>query len=123
MIRQAPSLIIAVALVGACWRSSPPPPPAQPAAQPSTLARRTPPPARDSVIQVMEQLAEDMCACRSSQCAHGVMDEVTRWSQERRKNSEEPPKLSDEDEARAAELGERMGTCLQNAMGTGSAIP
>jgi hypothetical protein len=117
------SLIGATLVVtAACWRSSPPPP-AQPAAQSAPAPRRTPaPPRRDSALQVMEQFTDDMCSCHDSQCAQRVVDDMTRWSQEQTSSNREPAKMTEEDTQRAAEIGERMGACMQNAM-AGSAAP
>jgi hypothetical protein len=72
-------------------------------------------------MQVMEQFVEDMCDCHDSQCSQRVVDEMTRWSQDQAKNNREPPKPSDEDIRRFAELGERMGMCMQKAMSAGPA--
>jgi hypothetical protein len=117
VIGHVRALFIALVMIGACWRSSPPPP-TQPAADKPTLPGRTATAAQESAMHVLERFAEDMCDCHDSQCAQGVLDEMTRWSQEQ-KNSEQPPKLSDDDVKRAAALGERLGMCMQKAISAG----
>lgn len=74
-------------------------------------------------MQAMERFVEDMCSCSDSPCAQRVVDEMTRWSQDQAKASQEPPPLSEEDTKRATEMAERMGQCMQNAMATGPATP
>jgi hypothetical protein len=64
----------------------------------------------------MNEFADKMCACKDTHCAQGVSDEMTKWAQDMAKNEQEPPKMSDEDQKKAVEIGTRMGDCMQNAM-------
>jgi hypothetical protein len=76
-------------------------------------------------MDVMERFADDMCSCADSACTQRVVDEMTRWSQDQIKSGRETPQMTEEDTKRAAEIGERMGSCMQRAMsaGAGSATP
>lgn len=65
------------------------------------------------------KFTDDMCACKDSACAQRVSDEMTKWSQEMSRSEREPPRMTEEDQKRAAEIGERMGKCMQTAMGGG----
>jgi hypothetical protein len=62
-----------------------------------------------------------MCKCKDAKCAQDVSDKMTKWSQEQSKNQKEPPKMSEADTKKAAEIGEAMGKCMQAAMGAGTA--
>ena len=52
-----------------------------------------------------------------------VSDDITKWAEEMSKVYKDPPHMSEADQKRAAEIGERMGKCMQEAMGGGSAAP
>ena len=69
----------------------------------------------------MGEFKDKMCACKDAKCAEGVSDELTKWSQEMAKTMQQPPKMSEADQKRAAEMGEQMGKCMQTAMGAGAA--
>src|SRR5262245_51297811 len=111
---------IALALVGACWRSAPPPPPIEnkpPVARAHPDAR----PARevDVYIDRMEAFADQFCGCRDPACAQRIADDLTKWAQEIAKDQ---PKFDDSDQKRMMEISQRMGECMQKAM-AGSATP
>ena len=76
-------------------------------------------------MELFERFADDMCNCSDMACAQGVSDEMVRWSQEQAKSQTAPPDLTDEEQKRAVEIGERMGNCMQKAMmpAAGSATP
>jgi len=77
----------------------------------------------DRLFQAFEGFADDMCNCTDMTCARRVSDDMTKWSQEVAKISNEAPNLSDEENQRATAIAERFGKCMQNAMsgGAGSA--
>ncbi|HSD87620.1 MAG TPA: hypothetical protein VLB44_08895 [Kofleriaceae bacterium] len=72
-----------------------------------------------AAMRKMHEFADKMCACKDPKCAQDVSDEMVKWSQEMSKQMKEPPKLSDAEMKEATELGERMGKCMQTAMGAG----
>ena len=117
--------IVMLTLLAACWRSSPPPPPPPIVESPPPARTVAPPPRPPSVMELFERFADDMCNCSDMACAQGVSDEMVRWSQEQAKSQTAPPDLTDEEQKRAVEIGERMGNCMQKAMmpAAGSATP
>ena len=74
-------------------------------------------------MKTMEELKNKMCACKDAKCAQDVSDEFSKWSQEQAKNQKEPPKLTNEQQTKAAAMGEEMGKCLQTAMGAAAYPP
>jgi len=70
----------------------------------------------EELMADMRRFADSMCACKDAKCAQGVSDELTKWSQELAKRMPEPPQMTEADQKRAAELGEKMGKCMQVAM-------
>lgn len=76
-----------------------------------------------AAMQKMEELKTKMCACKDAACAQAVSDDMASWSQEQAKNQKSPPKLSDNDQKRAAALGEQMGKCMQEAMAATATPP
>lgn len=73
-------------------------------------------PSTRRVMAKMTELKDKMCACADPACAQQVSDEMTRWSQEMSKEQRKPPKLSDAEIDKFAEIGEQMGQCMQKAM-------
>ena len=71
----------------------------------------------------MSEFKDEMCKCKDAKCAQDVSDKMTKWSQEQAKNQKEPPKMSEADTKKAAEIGEQMGKCMQDAMGAGGEVP
>jgi len=69
----------------------------------------------------MAEFKDKMCACKDTACATKVSDEMTKWSQDMAKDQKEPPKMSEEDTKKAAQIGDDMGKCMQKAMGAGGA--
>lgn len=120
-------IVLLVVLVAACWRNAPPPaapPPAPPPTAPPPAHAPAPPPREiDVVMARFEQFADEMCNCQDNACAQAVADEMTRWSQEQARTHADPPELGPEDQQRAAEIGERMGECMQNAITNGATTP
>ena len=75
-----------------------------------------------SVSRSMKKMAEftdKMCACQDYNCAMRVSDEMTAWSQQMAKQTREPARWTEEQTKQAAEIGERMGKCMQTAMMAG----
>src|SRR5215204_4177823 len=68
----------------------------------------------------MSEFKDEMCKCKDAKCAQDVSDKMTKWSQEQSKNQKEPPKMSEEDQKKAAAIGEEMGKCMQTAMSAGA---
>jgi len=118
--RAATCIVVGLVLVAACWRSSPPqpaePPPAEPARQPHP---RPAPPRELTVLEQFDQFADDMCKCHDWNCAQQVAEDMTRWSQDSAKEGDKP-ELSPDDQQRAAEIGTRIGQCMQSAMSAGT---
>jgi hypothetical protein len=71
----------------------------------------------------MTELKDEMCKCKDAKCAQDVSDKLTKWSQEQSKNQQQPPKMSDADQKKAAAIGEEMGKCMQAAMATAQPAP
>jgi hypothetical protein len=71
------------------------------------------------VFVAFNKFTEQMCACKDAACAQQVSDDMTKWAQEMSAREKNPPRMSEEDSKRAAEIGERMGKCMQVAMGAG----
>jgi hypothetical protein len=71
-------------------------------------------------MKAMERFGDEMCACKDTACAQKVSDEMTKWSQEEAKDQKESPKMTEDDIKRATAIGERMGKCMQTAMGMGT---
>jgi hypothetical protein len=100
--------------------------PAEPLANtaPTATAAAAPaPPPQTDTQRVMAKFVEftnAMCACKDSACAQRVSDDMTAWSQELAKNTKEPPKLTEEEQAEFVKVATHMGECMQAAMGTGS---
>jgi hypothetical protein len=72
-------------------------------------------------LDKMAAFANTMCECKDAECAHKVSDDITKWAEEMSKVYKEPPHMSEADQKRAADIGEQMGKCMQQAMGAGSA--
>ncbi|HSD87621.1 MAG TPA: hypothetical protein VLB44_08900 [Kofleriaceae bacterium] len=72
-----------------------------------------------AAMKKFHEFADKMCACKDMKCAQEVSDEMTRWSQEMAQMQEEPPTMTEEETKEAQALGERMGKCMQTAMGAG----
>ena len=70
----------------------------------------------EEAMTAMRGFADRMCACKDSQCAQQVSDEMTKWGQELSKREHELRAMSEADQQRASELGEKMGKCMQTAM-------
>jgi len=72
-----------------------------------------------AALDKMAELRDMMCACHDSACAEHVADVMTKWSQEMAKEWKDPPKMTEDDQKRAGDIGEAMGKCMQAAMSTG----
>lgn len=75
-----------------------------------------------SALAKMTELKDEMCKCKDAKCAESVSDKMTAWSQEQAKSGK-APKMTEADQKQAAELGEAMGTCMQQAMAGAAAAP
>ena len=70
----------------------------------------------------MAEFKDAMCKCKDAKCAQDVSDKMTQWTQAQ-SSGKEPPKLSDADQKKAAQLGEDMGKCMQAAMAASTPPP
>jgi hypothetical protein len=69
----------------------------------------------------MTEFKDKMCACKDMACATKVTEEMTAWGQEQSKTQKEPPKMSEADTKKFAEVTDAMGKCMQTAMSAGAA--
>lgn len=67
-------------------------------------------------MTTLRQFTDDMCACKDTQCAQEVSDEMTRWTQEMSRTGKLSTKPSEADAKEFQALGTRMGECMQRAM-------
>jgi len=116
-------LVLASAfVVGACGGGAQKPAPAEPERianrQPDTTPAAAPAPApqADRVLAKMRELAAQMCACADASCARRVSEDMGAWSQAVAKEQAEPLEMSEEQTNAAAEIGTKLGECMQNAM-------
>jgi hypothetical protein len=77
----------------------------------------------EEAMAAMHEFADKMCACKDSQCAEHVSDEMTKWSQEMSRRHNEMPRMTEKDTQEAAAIGERMGRCMQAAMSGSASAP
>lgn len=75
-----------------------------------------------TALAKMSELRDEMCKCKDAACAEGVSEKMTAWNQEQAKSGK-APKMTEADQKRAAELGEAMGTCMQQAIAASAAAP
>jgi hypothetical protein len=122
-------VVIACLIAGACGggaRSAAPPPEPIANRQPAPEAHPAPAPAHgtpsEQALAMMNALAEQMCACSDSQCIQVVSEKLTTWAQDMAKDTEQM-KMSDDEQKVAAQIGRRMGECIQRAMGNGTNPP
>ena len=84
----------------------------------SPPADAAPPSQVEVAMQTMARFRDEMCACTDTPCAQRVADAMTTWSQKvATEMGDTPPKLTEEENRRATELGMQMGECMQKAMG------
>jgi hypothetical protein len=67
-------------------------------------------------LDKMQAFTDRMCQCKDAKCANEVSDAITKWAEEMSKQFKEPPKMSEADQKRASDIGERMGKCMQEAI-------
>jgi len=70
-------------------------------------------------MKKMTEFKDQMCACKDTACAQQVSDVMTKWGQQEAQDMAEPPKMTEEDTKKFAQVGEDMGKCMQKAMGGG----
>lgn len=70
----------------------------------------------EEAMTAMRGFADRMCACKDAQCAQQVSEEMQKWGQEISKRENELRAMSEADQQRASELGEKMGKCMQTVM-------
>jgi hypothetical protein len=126
--------IAAAALAAGCYRSSPPPEspePPRPAIQEPEASRprfrpvRRPAHERSLIADALVKLgefADDMCACTDRTCADTVSQEMTRWSADLAKDTEDF-KPTPEEMEEATRVTERLSQCMVTAMGYGAGGP
>jgi hypothetical protein len=110
----------------ACGGSAPPPAApitntAPPPATPTPASSPAPDPTSFAGIRgKLNKLADDMCGCKDTACAQGVSDAMTKWGQDIARNAKETPKMSEQETKDFTKIIERLGTCMQTAMSSGS---
>jgi hypothetical protein len=114
-----------IALLFGCGGSTPPPAPvantAPPPATPAPAAAPAVDPSSFAGIRAkLNKFADDMCVCNDSVCAQGVSDAMTKWGQDMTKNAKQTPKMSEQETKDFTKIAERLGTCMQAAMSSGS---
>ena len=105
-------------LFAACGGSSPPP--ATPTPPPPAPADAAAPVATnwfDDAMVKMRGFSDAMCACKDLACAQKVGNDMTTWGQQMEKEHPEPPKLTDEQNKTAADIGQKMGECMNKIPG------
>ena len=68
----------------------------------------------------MNKFADDMCACKDTACAQRVSDAMVKWGQDTTRNAKQTPKMSEQETKDVTKIAERLGTCMQTAMSSGS---
>jgi hypothetical protein len=106
----------------ACGGSSPPPaPPTPPPAAPADAAA---PVASanwfDDAMIKMRGFSDAMCACKDMECAKKVGTDMSAWGAQMEKEHPEQPKLTEEQNKTAAEIGQKMGECMNKFTGGGA---
>ena len=117
-----------VALAG-CWTGSTATKSEPPAAQETSHTRPSRPPPREltpaeQTLEDLEAFSERMCDCTDTPCAEQVSNDMTAWSEA--VSRDRPPsdfRLTDEQTKRMADLGMRMGECMQRAFSSGQPPP
>ena len=112
-----------VALLAGCWtsRATPEAPIAEAAAQPAPPPP-PPPPALtvpEVALQTMEDFSARMCACADMTCAEQVSKDMTAWSEDFAQSNptgNADARLDEAQARRAADLGQRIGECMQRAV-------
>lgn len=116
------SLSLLLVLAG-CWTNSTTAP--QSPTEPSpTRAASSPPPrapepsSQEKMLHALGDFADQMCACTDVACAQQVADDMTAFSAEvaRSTPTDDSYQLDDEQARRMAEVGTRMGECMQRAL-------
>ena len=72
---------------------------------------------QETIVQ-FEGFADQMCACKTNQCAEGVNKQMSTWAEEMAKDAADKPapKMSDEQTKYITEVAERFGKCMVSAM-------
>lgn len=87
----------------------------------STSCKKTVPERHDPMLGKFEAIADRMCACHDTACAHATQAEMNQWSAERLKMSLEERKASPDESRRLQEAAARYGECLKRVVpGSGS---
>lgn len=93
----------------------PPPPPAAPADAPVASASWF-----DDAMIKMRGFSDAMCACKDMECAKKVGTDMSAWGAQMEKEHPEQPKLTEEQTKTAAEIGQKMGECMNKFTGGGA---
>lgn len=103
-----------IALMFACGGNSPPPaPPTPPPAPPADAAIPVVGTAWfDDAMIKMRGFADAMCACKDLACGKQVGADMATWGNQMEKDHPEPPKLTEEQNNTASEIGAKMNECM-----------
>jgi hypothetical protein len=70
----------------------------------------------DAYMKDMNGFADAMCACKDMECANGVNDKMTKWSEElTKKAGDRAPKFDEETMKKMTEVSTRLGECMTKA--------
>jgi len=110
------SLLIAILVFfAACGGSAPPPaPPTPPPAAPADAPVAS---WFDDAMIKMRGFSDAMCACKDMDCAKKVGNDMSAWGAQMEKEHPEQPKLTEEQTKTAAEIGQKMGECMNKFTG------
>ena len=110
-----------LAALVACGGGQKPSEPAKPEAPIENKAPAEPvAPKTDTEVAMdaMRQFRDQFCACKDSDCARRVADDMSKWGQEMsKKYADAPPKMSEEQTKQMEQIGREMGNCMTKAMG------
>jgi hypothetical protein len=115
--------IAMVLFFAACGGSTPPPAPPTPVPAAPADAAAAPVASTgwfDDAMVKMRGFSDAMCACKDVECAKKVGTDMSAWGAQMEKDHPEQPKLTEEQNKTAAEIGQKMGECVNKFSGGGS---
>lgn len=66
----------------------------------------------DAYMKDMTGFADAMCACKDMECANGVNDKMTKWSEElAKKAGDRAPKFDEATMKQMTDISTRLGEC------------
>jgi hypothetical protein len=70
----------------------------------------------EAYMKEMNGFADAMCACKDMECANGVNDKMTKWSEEQTKKEGRAPKFDDATMKQMTDVATRLGECNAKLM-------